>query len=243
MSPSVLEAPPLKLAVGGGYTMFMCQRAMLEKALGRDDERVRVLAKEWAAGMRDRLGIEVRAEGFDAIDWSRPYVVMANHQSYLDVLALFSALPKTFGVVAKAGLFKIPFFAGVMRALGCVSVDRSQRVEAIASMKNAADRVRAGSTIAVFPEGTRSRGDRIQPLKRGPFHLARLAGVPALPVGIRGTHALMPRENTGIRSGTIHIRCGAPIAPPLKSGQAQNAFVIKVREAMGELAGVPLMDD
>src|SRR4051812_33608024 len=127
---AILDAPPMKLAVGAGYTMFMCQRAMLEKALGRDDDRIRVLAKEWAAGMRSRLDIEVRATGFDKIDWSRPYVVMANHQSYLDVLALFSALPKTFGVVAKAELFKIPFFSGVMRALGCVSVDRSKRVDA-----------------------------------------------------------------------------------------------------------------
>jgi 1-acyl-sn-glycerol-3-phosphate acyltransferase len=232
----------VKLAVGAGYTMFMCQRAMLEKALGRDDDRVRVLAKEWARGMRSRLRIDVQAEGFDAVDWSRPYVVMANHQSYLDVLALFSALPKTFGVVAKAELFRIPFFAGVMNALGCVSVDRSKRVDAIATMREAADRVRAGTTIAVFPEGTRSRGDRIQPLKRGPFHLARLAGVPALPVGIRGTHALMPRENTGIRSGTIHIACGAPIAPPASSGAKMSRFVGDVRDALGRLAGVPLMD-
>jgi 1-acyl-sn-glycerol-3-phosphate acyltransferase len=238
----MLQAPPLKLAVGAGYTMFMCQRAMLEKALGRDDDRIRVLAKEWASGMRSRLKIEIRAEGFDAVDWSQPYVVMANHQSYLDVLALFSALPMTFGVVAKAELFKIPFFAGVMRALGCVSVDRTQRVDAIATMRDAADRVRAGSTIAVFPEGTRSRGDRIQPLKRGPFHLARLAGVPALPVGIRGSHALMPRENTGIRPGVIDIRCGAPIAPPRTSGPRQNEFVAKVRSELGRLAGVPLVD-
>src|SRR5207248_1703219 len=82
-------------------------------------------------GMQSRLGIEIHATGFDSVDWSQPYVVMANHQSYLDVLALFTALPKTFGVVAKKELFYIPFFAGVMRALGCVSVDRSKRVDAI----------------------------------------------------------------------------------------------------------------
>jgi len=238
----MLESPPIRLAVGASYTMYMCQRAMLEKALGCDDERVRVLAKAWAAGMRSRLKIEIRAEGFDAVDWSQPYVVMANHQSYLDVLALFSALPKTFGVVAKAELFKIPFFAGVMRALGCVSVDRAQRVDAIATMRDAAERVRAGSTIAVFPEGTRSRGDRIQPLKRGPFHLARLAGVPALPVGIRGSHALMPRENTGIRPGVIEIRCGTPIPAPKTSGARVNEFVANVRSEMGRLAEVPLLD-
>ena len=239
---SLFEAPPVKLAMGAGYPMFMCQRAMLEKALGRDDDRVRVLAKEWAAGMRARLRIDIECEGFDAIDWSQPYVVMANHQSYLDVLALFSALPKTFGVVAKAELFRIPFFAGVMNALGCVSVDRSKRVDAISTMREAAERVRAGTTIAVFPEGTRSRGDRIQPLKRGPFHLARLAGVPALPVGIRGTHSLMPRENTGIRAGKIQIRCGEPIQPPASSGAKMNRFVADVRASLGRLAEVPLVD-
>ena len=236
------SGPGMKLAIGAAYTIGMCQRAMVEKALGRGDDRVRELAKDWAAGMRSRMGIEIQAYGFEAVDWSQPYVVMANHQSYLDVLALFSALPKTFGVVAKKGLFSVPFFSGVMRALGCIPVDRSKRSDAIATLRDAADRVRAGSTIAVFPEGTRSRGDCIQPLKRGPFHLQRFARVPAIPIGIRGSHALMPRENTGIRPGIIEVHCGTPmLAPTSGNGSVQKAFVADVRAELGRLASVPLV--
>ncbi|MFO0617069.1 MAG: lysophospholipid acyltransferase family protein [Polyangiaceae bacterium] len=237
----LLDSPQANLLIGTAYTFGMCQLAMAEKALGGSDDRVRERTKQWAAGLRARLGVEVHAEGFEAIDWSQPYIVMANHQSYLDVLALFSALPKTFGVVAKKGLFKVPFFSGVMRALGCIPIDRADRADAIAMLRAAADQVRSGSTIAVFPEGTRSAGDCIQPLKRGPFHLARLAKVPVIPVGISGTHALMPRSNTGIRSGVVRIRCGAPMRAPAGTGAKQAAFVEEVRAELGRLAGVPLV--
>lgn len=238
----LLDSPPAKLAIGTAYTLGMSSRAMLEKALGRDDERVRDLTKLWATGLRARLGIEVKAEGFEAIDWSKPYIVMANHQSYLDVLALFSALPKAFGVVAKKGLFSVPFFSGVMKAIGCVPIDRADRADAIAMLRTAASQVQSGQTIAVFPEGTRSGGDRIQPLKRGPFHLARLAKVPVIPVGIRGTHALMPRSNTGIRAGVIEVRCGAPLKAPAGNGVKQAAFIEEVRAELGRLARVPVVD-
>jgi 1-acyl-sn-glycerol-3-phosphate acyltransferase len=128
-----------------------------------------------------------------------------------------------------------------MRALGCIPIDRADRDDAIAMLRSAADQVREGRTIAVFPEGTRSTGDCIQPLKRGPFHLARLAKVPILPVGISGTHALMPRSNRGIRSGVVEIRCGSPLAPPRASGLKQVAFVEQVRAELGRLAGLPLV--
>lgn len=238
----LFDSPPAKLALGAAYTMAMCQRAMVDKALFRDDERVRELTKRWAVGLRARLGIQVRAEGFESVDWSRPYIVMANHQSYLDVLALFSAMPRTFGVVAKKELFSIPFFSGVMRAIGCIPIDRTNRADSVASLRDVAAEVGAGRTIAVFPEGTRSRGDRIQPLKTGSFHLARLAKVPVLPIGIHGSHALMPRENRGISAGTIQIRCGSPIEPPASSGRRLKACVEQVRSELGRLARVPLLD-
>lgn len=240
---NLISSPQARLAHGAGYTLYMCQKAMYRKALGASDEHVRDLTKMWAAGMRARLGLEVRGHGFDAIDWSKPYVLMANHQSYLDVLALFSALPKAFGVVAKKQLFAVPFFSGVMRAIGCVSVDRSKHVQAMAAMRAGAEAVRAGATIAIFPEGTRSSGDRVQPLKKGPFVLAQLAQVPLIPIGIRGTHALMPLGNTGIRSGTIDIHAGAPIAPPAEGDfEARQAVAASVRQAIAHLADVPMVD-
>jgi 1-acyl-sn-glycerol-3-phosphate acyltransferase len=238
----IFDSPTERLFRAWAYTLLMSARAMRAKAFGGSDERVREYTKAWAVGLRPRIGVEVRAHGFDAVDWSRTYVIMANHQSYLDVLALYSALPRTFGFIAKKELYMIPFFAGVMRAVGCVPVDRSKRQEAMAMLQEAADKVRAGSTIAVFPEGTRSRGDRILPMKKGPFYLTQMAQVETIPIGIRGSHRLMPRENTAIWSGVIEIHAGAPIPPPPPGDEAaRKAMMTRVREELARLADLPMV--
>ncbi len=102
----------------------------------------------------------------------------------------------------------------------------------------------AGTTIAVFPEGARrSRGDRIAPLKKGSFHLVQLAQVPCVPIGIRGTGALMPRENTGIRGGIVEVHVGAPIAPPALKDVAGRAALMETGARGAERAGgVPAID-
>ncbi len=236
-------APSLALAWAATYTIRMSQKAMLAKALGSDDDRVREMTREWALGMETRMHIEVSGRGVDRVDWSAPCVLMANHQSYLDVMALYRVLPRCFGFIAKQGLFAVPFFGGVMRALGCVPVDRARPAQALQSMAEAARQVMAGTTIAVFPEGTRSRGDRIAPLKKGSFHLVQLAQVPCVPIGIRGTGALMPRENTGIRPGVVEVHVGAPIPPPaLKDVAGRAALMARVRGELSRLAEVPAID-
>jgi 1-acyl-sn-glycerol-3-phosphate acyltransferase len=235
-----MAAPPVALVWAAAYTLGMSAKAMVRKAFGGGDEIVRRLTKEWAEGLCERMGIEVRVHGIDAIDWSAPCVVMANHQSYLDVLALYRALPRIFGFVAKKQLFSVPFFGGVMRGVGCVPVDRQKHVEAMTSMSEAARMVAAGSTITVFPEGTRSEGNRIAPFKKGGFYLAQLASVPIVPVGIRGTAALMPRRNTGIRGGVIEVHAGAPLPPvPMDDPKARTACMARVRADLAALAAVP----
>ena len=236
-------APPVALAWAFAYTIRMSQRAMLAQAQGAGDDRIQAFVKEWAVGLGERMRIEVRSYGLDSIDWSAPRVLMANHQSYLDVMALYRVLPRCFGFVAKKGLYALPFFAGVMRAVGCVPIDRARRTHALASMDEAARIVRAGTTIAVFPEGTRSLGDRIAPLKKGSFHLVQLAQVPALPIGIRGAGALMPRQNTGIRPGVIEVHVGTPIPPPPPDdADARLALMARVRSELSRLAAVPEID-
>lgn len=238
----MILADQVRLAHATAYTLGMCQLAMARKALGGSDDVVRDLTKQWAEGLCARMGVEVEAHGMDEVDWSAPYVVMANHQSYLDVLALYRALPRPFGIVAKRSLFGVPFFGGVMRALGCVSVDRSRHVEAARAMSDAGETMRRTRvSIAVFPEGTRSPGDRVAKLKKGPFHLAQHAGVPVLPIGIRGTSALMPKSNTAIRSGKVEVHVGQPIAA-ISSGDAaaRERLRREVREALGRLAALPL---
>ena len=164
-----MPSPPIALLWAAAYTLRMSQKAMLRKALGEPDEMVRDMTKQWAVGLCERMKIEVVAHGLDKVDWDRPCAIMANHQSYLDVLALYRALPHIFGFVAKKQLFSVPFFGGVMRGVRCVPVDRSKRVEAMSAMREAAEHVAAGTTITVFPEGTRSKATASSRSRRARF--------------------------------------------------------------------------
>ncbi len=216
---------------------------MWQKAMGASDERVRDLTKEWARGLARACTSRCAPTASTPSTGRSRCVVMANHQSYLDVLALCQALPRCFGFVAKKQLFAVPFFGGVMRALGCVSIDRDRHVQALGTMREAGRTVAAGTTIALFPEGTRGPGDRILRLKKGAFYLAQLAGVPTVPIGIRGSAALMPRRNTGIRPGIIEVYVGAPLPPPPPDeAAARLALMKRVRAELSLLAAVPAID-
>lgn len=239
----ILDRPAGRLLHAWFYTLYMSQKAMRAKAAGAPSARVCEYVQEWSRGLRARAGIEVRAVGMDRIDWSRPYVIMANHASYLDVLALYSSLPRIVGFIAKKELYLIPFFNGVMEAVGCVPVNRSKRNEAVDALREAAGMVNAGRTIAIFPEGTRSPGDRILPLKKGPFHLVQMAQVEVLPIGIRGAAALMPRKNTEMHSGVMEVHVGTPLAPCAPGdSEARKALTEKVRAELARLAAVPMID-
>lgn len=238
----LLDSPAGRLFDAFVYTIYMSQKAMRAKASGATDARVCEYVQEWSRGLRRRAGIEVRAHGMDGVDWSRPYVIMANHASYLDVLALYASLPRIVGFVAKKELYMIPFFSGVMHAVGCVPVNRGKRHEAVEALREAADAVRGGTTIAIFPEGTRSPGDRILPLKKGPFHLVQMAQVDVLPIGIRGAAALMPRQNTSMHSGVMEVHVGSPLPPPAPGdAEARKALTEQVRAEIARLAAVPMM--
>jgi 1-acyl-sn-glycerol-3-phosphate acyltransferase len=105
-------------------------------------------------------------------------------------------LPVQFRWLAKAELFKIPIFGRAMRGVGYISIDRSNRKSAFESLKQAALTIRNGTSVLIFPEGTRSRDGRILPFKKGGFVLAVDAGVPVVPIIIKGTGGSCPKGSS-----------------------------------------------
>ncbi|HEX9399553.1 MAG TPA: lysophospholipid acyltransferase family protein [Anaeromyxobacter sp.] len=162
-----------------------------------------------------------------------PVIFASNHESALDIWAVFVAIPRSFRFIAKQELFRLPLFGWYLRLGGHIPVDRSNHARAVASLRHAAHVVRGGTSILVFPEGTRSRDGRIQPFKKGSFVIAKDAGVPVIPIAISGSGAVTPSKVVAVHPGTIRIAAGDPIDPARFPDKA--ALVVEVRRRIIEL--------
>lgn len=191
----------------------------------------------WAPGLLLGAGARLRIEGADAIDWSAPYVVVANHQSMIDICALFSALPVPLRFLLKKELTRVPFLGWYTRAMGMVGIERGQRRSASQSIERAASLVREGATLATFPEGTRGRFGAIGPFKGGAFQIAIAAKAPILPVAILGAGRVLPPSGFRVRPGTITLRVGAPIPTTELEPSDRNALLSRAHTAIERLYG------
>lgn len=205
-----------------------------------DPEFFRRAQRNWARGLARFWGMELKVFGAENMPEGSPYVVMSNHASYADIVALFMALPVIPGFLAKRELMKIPFLAAALRAGGHVIIDRGKRESAKAALDSAAQQVRSGKTVLIFPEGTRGDADAVAPFKSGGFHLAKAARVPIIPVGLRGTRAIGPKHSVLFWPGSVEVHIGAPISPDEIEGKELYPLVEAVRTRIATLSDQPV---
>lgn len=216
----VMVGAPLTLLLGGWILISSLLR------LPGTRKCCEAFPRFWSRALLWTAGVKVRVEGVEKLDWSRPFILVANHQSWFDVFALLAHLPVGIRFVAKEELRRIPVFGSAWQTCGHISVDRSDRSQAIASIKEAGARIRDQHlAVLFFAEGTRSPDGRLQPFKKGAFVLAIQTGVPVVPIGISGSHAVMPKGSFWIRSGEIWIQVGDPIPVAGRSMSERDALV------------------
>jgi 1-acyl-sn-glycerol-3-phosphate acyltransferase len=134
--------------------------------------------------------------------------------------------------VFKKELSAVPFLGQAINAMGHISIDRGNRGSAFASYDRAAEAVRAGTSAAVFVEGTRSRDGKLLPFKKGPFVLAIAAQVPVVPVVCLDTFERLPKGSVSPRPGTVRLRIGEPIATIGLDYPARDELADRARAAM-----------
>ncbi|MEW6519442.1 MAG: lysophospholipid acyltransferase family protein [Thermodesulfobacteriota bacterium] len=173
--------------------------------------KAQVLPRTWARIILAASGVKVKVTGLENIDKGRPYIFAANHQSQFDIFAMQGFFDFDFRWLAKKELFQIPLFGRAMQLAGYISIDRSHGREALKSLKEAADRIAAGTSVILFPEGTRSLDGKLHDFKSGGMVLAIKSGVPLVPVGISGTYAILPKGKLLAKPGQVFIRVGKPI--------------------------------
>ena len=184
----------------------------------------------WARWVVWASGVRVHVRGLENIDPARPQVIVANHQSWYDVFALSSVIPKRFRFVAKKELGYIPIFGIGWKVAGHISIDRSDRVAAVASLEHAGQLVRSdGSAIVIFPEGTRSATGELQPFKKGAFMLAIHNQLDIVPVAVRGSRWVLPKGSWRVRAGPIIVRFDSPVSTAGYHEGNRDALVQEVR--------------
>jgi 1-acyl-sn-glycerol-3-phosphate acyltransferase len=202
-----------------------------------------VVARLWSRGLLKASGVRLEASFDPALDPARSYVFLANHQSLFDIPALLASAPGQVRMVAKRSLFRIPVFGWALSAGGFIPVDREDRSSARRTFYSAAAHLSGGTSILIFPEGTRSREDYLLPFERGGFLLALKSGLPIVPVGVRGTRAVQPRSSLTIRPGRAEVRYGAPLAAADYGLRRKAELIEEVRRRIAELADLAVQDE
>ncbi len=220
------------------WTILMCTLGVGVYGVTGNRPVFRRMTRFWAEGLARGWGMKVHAHGAEQLDSEAPYIFMVNHLSHVDIVALFVGLPVDVGFLAKHELRSVPFLGQAMVAGGHVFIDRTKHTSAFKAMGAAAQDVKKGASLVIFPEGTRGHSEHIQPFKKGGFHLAKQAGVLVVPVGLRGTRNIMAREDFLMRPGEVHVHIGAPIDPGTFADSHQLSQ--EVRHRVADLSAMPL---
>jgi 1-acyl-sn-glycerol-3-phosphate acyltransferase len=204
--------------------------------LGIDDKPGGIFDKAprwWSAAVLWAAGVKVRVHGLENAGQGQPRIFASNHVSWFDVPALARSLPR-YKFVAKAELFKVPIFGKAMRAAGMVEIQRENRKAAFGAYEVAAERIKHGNSVVVFPEGTRGLAYPLRPFKKGPFVLAIAAGVPIVPIIVHGTIEILPKESLWAHPGTIDVHLLEPVNTEGVDYDHREALMQAVRNRMAD---------
>lgn len=193
----------------------------------------------WSCRVLGILGIRVSATGLEHVHHHRSQVFFVNHQSNIDVLILGATVPVHIFWLYKHTLDKMPVIGRALRRQGNVAIIRHDRPRAMRSIDQAAQMVRDGRNLLVFPEGTRSGRPQMGPFKKGVFHLALAAGAPIVPVSIAHSWRIMPRGSLKLHPTDVQVR----FHPAIDTTQYDTGTLPELMERVRAVLAAGLQQD
>ena len=166
--------------------------------------------RTWTNTLLVLAGVRLTLRHAERMQHGDARIYVCNHVSWFDVFCLAAVLPHC-KFVGKAEVFKIPVFGAAARTMGMIPIQRDNRKSAFQSYEVAARRVQGGSSVVVFPEGTRGLSYALRPFKKGPFVLAAAAQAAIVPTVIHGSMKVHPRGTWRMHSGDVELQFLEPI--------------------------------
>ena len=172
--------------------------------------------------------LPVKVEGHENIDHKTSYVFVANHQGAFDIFLIYGFLGRNFKWMMKQSLRKIPFVGKACESAGFIFVDRSSMRQIYRTIKYAEKVLQGGTSLVVFPEGSRTFNGKMKPFKKGAFQLADELQLPIVPLTIDGSFEVLPRTGGFIRRHRMILTMHDPIYP---QGQGPEDIKITMEKA------------
>ncbi|MEH7176572.1 lysophospholipid acyltransferase family protein [Neobacillus vireti] len=218
-----------------GYLIYSIPQLAKLKRLSKDlpvHERDKIAIeypKRFSKTFMKLTGSKVTVNGLDMIP-EGPVVFIANHESDIDIPVLLSAIDKPFGFVSKIEMKKVPIISSWLKAINCILVDRKDTQQALNSMRDGVTLLKEGHSLVIFPEGRRSKGGPVLAFKVGGIRLAQDAGVPIVPISIKGTADVFEKNGRIIKPAEITVTIGRHIDPKANCQKDFNEITEEVRQ-------------
>ncbi len=200
-------------------TVLMSIIALVITLFDKTGNRFRKLGGLWGRIGLWLSGVKLRIIGEENYDPNAAYVIVSNHASMYDILAVLAGIKSNLRIMAKIELSKVPLWGWAVKRGDFIFIRRGGNREALQSLLEAKQKLDAGKSAYIFADGTRSPDGSIQPFKRGAFTIATKSQKPILPITILGSHKIMPRDTLKINGGTITLVIDKPIAPDGKTDE------------------------
>lgn len=193
------------------YTVFCGILSLVGSVVESGGRWQHFCARLWSWLILKTSGIRVKVEGLENVHVGETAIFCSNHSSAMDIPILFVHLPVQFRFIAKRSLFHLPFLGWHLRRSGHIPVDRERPREAMKGFDRAAQKIREGRSVVMFPEGKRSRTTEMLPFKGGSFYLAILSGVPIVPITLNGTREVLRPDTYHVRAGQTEVIIHQPV--------------------------------
>jgi 1-acyl-sn-glycerol-3-phosphate acyltransferase len=198
------------------------------------------IAQFWSKVLIKIAGVKLEIEGLEKIDPNGSYVFASNHVSYMDTPVVLGHIPVQFRFLAKKGLFSVPFLGYHLKRAGHIAVPRENPREALKAMAEAGRIIRErGISVLIFPEGGRSL-EGLKPFKEGAAYIALSAGVPVVPVALKGTLQVLPMHSLNVRPGHVVMKIGDPIQTAHFTVRDRAKLTREMHDRVAELLGEPV---
>ncbi|WP_321366427.1 lysophospholipid acyltransferase family protein [uncultured Desulfuromusa sp.] len=219
-------------------TFISCFIALFLSLFSQD--KTHSFVRLWGRSCLFFAGLKTQIQGVENIPCGCPAIYVSNHQSNFDIPIIYAGLPIQFRWMAKQELFRVPFFGLAMKRSGIIAIDRSNRRTTMHSIIVAAQRIKEGTSVIIFPEGTRTPDGQLQKFKKGALLIATKAQVPVVPIAIHGSFQIQPKDRWMVKGGPLQIEILPPISTEGLKSSDLDTLTHKVHNQIAQsLQGAP----